>query len=348
MKNGFSSSGAQRRHVNPPSDQHCALKPPPPGPLRLQPVFLEKIWAKESFPEWMEVLLGAGPGVGEVWLASDRHHPTPIAEGRFKGRGLDEIVDQWPRWICGENSTDGFPLLLKVLSVGQWLSVQVHPDDDAARKLENESRGKSEAWHVLAAEDGSQIVHGVSSGTNRDRVYDALERGTIANLLEYVPARTGETFHIPPGTIHSLGPGLTILEIQQSSDLTYRFFDWNRAGLDGRLRELHVEKAVKVMTVTGAGSAVKPEPERARGHSVERLIRDPGFELLRCSVSATCGQHDDGPWLLFFHQGCGLIQARGFTDRLAEPGQTWMVPAGVESWQVTPVGEELVFFESHP
>lgn len=317
-----------------------------PGPFRLEPVCLAKIWARDVMAEPYGTLLNAAPGIGEVWLASDRLYPTPIAEGELAGLGLDEVVGRWPEWICGANAENGFPLLLKVLSVGEWLSVQVHPDDEAARRLENEPRGKSEAWHVLSAENGARIVHGVSAEVDQQRLRRALDNGSIIDLLEYVAVHAGQTFHVPAGTIHSIGPGLTLLEIQQSSDLTYRFYDWDRPGLDGKLRELHVDKALEVMKARGPGAPVEPQDEESP--AVLRLATDPSFCLRRCSMTETYRNRSTRPSLLFFTEGSAQIMAEGYPTQRAQPGETWLIPAGVTTWSVEPAGQKSVFFESTP
>ena len=177
-----------------------------PGPLRMEPVYLPKIWAAKQMAEpWAEVLK-APEGTGEVWLASDRLHVNLVAEGELAGIGLDEVVSAHPEWMLGRQASF-FPLLLKVLSVGSWLSVQVHPDDEAAKRLENEPWGKSEAWHMLQADPGAEIVMGLQRDVGKAEMEKALEKGSPADLLARVKVHPGDTYDLAAGTIHAAGPG---------------------------------------------------------------------------------------------------------------------------------------------
>jgi mannose-6-phosphate isomerase len=320
----------------------------PTGPLRLEPVFLPKIWAAEALSPEVTTALCPPAGTGEVWLASDRHHPTAVAEGALAGVGLDELMNRWPRWIAGSDTLAGFPLLFKILSVGQWLSVQVHPDDEAAARLEGEPWGKSEAWHILGADHGAQIIHGLEPGVGRDQLARALADGRIGDILARVPAAAGDTFQLTAGTVHAPGPGLTILEIQQSSDLTYRFYDWDRPGLDGAMRELHVDKAMEVMRSSGPGAPVPATPRVADQPDVQLLVEDPHFYLLRCEVTGSYAPQTfgSGPRLLFFLKGGGRLVTPGLAPETIAPGQTWLIPAGLPAWTFEDGADGSVFFEA--
>jgi len=320
----------------------------PTGFLRLEPVFLPKVWATEALSPELTRVLQPPAGTGEVWLASDRHYPTPVAEGKLAGVGLDELMDRWPQWIAGSTAHAGFPLLFKILSVGQWLSVQVHPDDEAAARLEGEPWGKSEAWHVLSAKPGAHIIHGLEPGVDRDQLAQALADDRIGDTLARVPAAAGDTFHLTAGTVHAPGPGLTILEIQQSSDVTYRFFDWDRPGLDGAMRELHIDKAVEVMRVTGPGAPTPPTPRAADQPGVHLLVEDPHFYLLKCDVTGSYAPQkmSPGPRLLFFLNGGGRLVTPGLAPQTVASGQTWLIPAGLAAWTFESGTDATVFFET--
>ncbi|TNF83147.1 MAG: class I mannose-6-phosphate isomerase [Acidobacteria bacterium] len=320
----------------------------PTGPLRLEPVFLPKIWAAEDLPPELNRALHVPSGTGEVWLASDRHHPTPVAEGELAGIGLDELMDRWPRWLAGGDRPVGFPLLFKVLSIGQWLSVQVHPDDQSAARLEGEPWGKSEAWHILAAEQDSHIIHGLEPGIGRDGLAQALADGRIGDILARVPAAAGDTFHLTAGTVHAPGPGLTILEIQQSSDLTYRFYDWDRPGLDGAMRELHIDKAMEVMRDSGPAAPTRSTLLTNDNPGVELLVEDPHFYLLRIEItgSYTPPIMQSGPRLLFVLAGGGRLMTPGCVPLTVTCGQTWLIPAGLPEWSLDSDATGTVFFEA--
>jgi len=297
-------------------------------PLLLRPVFLPKVWGAPSLPPALARLFNAPAGVGEIWLASDRHHVTTVIGGPFEGLGLDEVASRRRAELLGQGATGHFPLLAKILCVGQWLSVQVHPDDETARRLEGEPWGKSEVWRVLEAAPEAQIIHGLGHPAGPDELRRALAQGTLAGLLARVPAATGQTFAIPAGTIHATGPGLTIFEVQQASDVTYRFYDWDRPGDDGRPRALHVDKALEALRPSGPGrpEPVAPAVERP-GCVSELLARMPAFSLWRRRVTQSFIPPAEGrPRVWFVLAGRGHLEADG-PPRPVEPGQCWVLPA---------------------
>jgi len=181
--------------------------------------------------------------IGEAWMIFDENE---IFEGPFRGRRLREVLPELGEAFLGRRvvSRYGFelPLLIKFLDTADWLSVQVHPDDDYAHTVEAHTgfHGKNEAWVILEAEPDAKIIYGVKRPVSRQELAAAAEDGSILNLLNFVPVSAGDVIYIPAGTIHALGPGLLLYEVQQRSDLTYRLFDY------GRGRELHLEKALDV------------------------------------------------------------------------------------------------------
>lgn len=319
-----------------------------PGPLRLLPVFLTKPWAAPSLPGPLGRILQAPPHTGEVWLASDRHQVTPIAGGPLDGLGLDQALARWPEHLLGPGRQGPFPLLIKLLNVGQWLSVQVHPDDQAARRLENEPWGKSEAWHILAAEPGAQMIHGLASGADREGLRRALDQGRLPELLAKVSVKTGETYLVPAGVVHAPGPGLLMFEVQQASDVTYRFYDWDRLGQDGRPRPLHQDKALAVMQATGPG---RPwPPQQLSGPPLEQVLlaQETHFRLLRCHLRASAPlPAAQGPRLLLVLEGKARLSWRG-SEGPAElaPGQSWLLPAGLGPAGLQADPEGIIYLES--
>lgn len=320
-----------------------------PGPLRLSPVCLAKVWAAPRPPAPWAGLVACPPLTGEVWLLSDRHHVTPVADGPLAGQGLDQVLAQWPEWMLGPGRPAGLPILTKLLNVGDWLSVQVHPDDATARRLENEPWGKSECWLVLDGQPGAEIVLGLKPGCDRAGLEAALAAGEIAAVLARVPARSGEAFHLPAGVVHATGPGLFIFELQQMSDVTYRFYDWDRLGDDGRPRPLHQQKALAALIPSGPGA---PVPPRALPHPtarVELLVEDPHFALTRIATRAAYRPQGDQPRLRhwFVLSGQGHLLAPGAEPRAVVPGQSWLLPAGLDGVElISEAGQELTLLES--
>ncbi|MCB2187415.1 MAG: class I mannose-6-phosphate isomerase [Deltaproteobacteria bacterium] len=313
----------------------------------LAPVFLQKVWAAPGLAGPLGPALAAPPATGEVWLASDRHAVTPVAAGPWEGLGLDEVVRRWPEYVTGQARPAGFPLLVKILAVGQWLSVQVHPDDQAARRLEGEPWGKSEAWHVLAAGPAAQIIHGLAPGVGRAEVAQAAAQGRLPAVLARVPARPGDTFHLPAGTLHATGPDLLIFEIQQASDVTYRFYDWDRPGDDGRLRPLHLERALAVLQASGPGRPTLPRAVAPPPAACRLLVTDRHFSLLAWDLAGPAAAGPDRlARVLFVLAGEGRLAGRDGPWRQAAPGGAWLVPAGAGGWQAEPGPEGLVLLES--
>ena len=210
-------------------------------------------------------------------------HESRAANGELLGCTLQEIFLLWGSRMTG---TEGktFPLLLKLLDARQALSVQVHPDDAYALAHEGK-RGKTEAWYILGAEPGAKLVFGTD--TRGEPLRSVVEDGRLESCLRWVDARPGDVFYIPSGTIHALGPGIQCYEIQESSDVTYRFWDWGRTGKDGRPRELHTEKALAVSNTGPVPGQVSPAGRPVPGGLSTLLADDPHFQLYAADLDGT-------------------------------------------------------------
>jgi mannose-6-phosphate isomerase len=235
------------------------------------------------------------------------------------------------------------PLLAKLLDATDWLSVQVHPNDRQAQQLDGEPRGKTEAWYVIAAQPGVKLVIGVHPGTTPAEIAQAIRSSSLERLLVYAEVTAGDVLYIPAGTIHALGPGILIYEIQQSSDLTYRLYDWGRLGLDGKPRALHVEKSIAVANTetlpsirhTGGSTAAEVEIvdgeyfrtvlhqlNAANDDSVDLNTGKQAFHILTCIEGALTVQHDE------------MLVSLGI-------GQTALVPAALGRYTLRGSGKVL-------
>ncbi|MBQ9195628.1 MAG: class I mannose-6-phosphate isomerase [Clostridia bacterium] len=176
-----------------------------------------------------------------------------------QGDALSSLIGKYGQALVGDRIQGEFPLLLKLIDARDQLSVQVHPNDDYARIYENKL-GKTEAWAILRAEPGAKLVYGIKEGTTADMLQEACGKGReIEKLLRYVPVHEGDVFYIPSGTVHAIGAGIMLYEIQQSSDVTYRFYDWDRTDAQGNKRELHIKQALDVTRIDYQPAAVVPK-----------------------------------------------------------------------------------------
>ena len=237
--------------------------PPAPGvyPLSFQPVFKDYIWGGRN----LETRLGRElpPGaVAESWeIAAHPNGQTTVANGPLAGCTLAQLQQRWGERLLGSSAdSDSFPLLIKLLDANRWLSVQVHPDDSYARKHAGEL-GKTELWIILHAEPDAEIIYGLKACVDRQSLSQVAEDGAADSLLHRIPIHTGDAVYVPAGTVHALGPGAIVAEIQQNSDTTYRLYDWGRAGADGQSRPLHVQQALDVIDWRMVEPDVAPPPK---------------------------------------------------------------------------------------
>ena len=208
-------------------------------PLRLTPALHPKVWGGRRLETVLNIELPRHEPFGEAWIM---HDSATIANGALRGETVGDLVRAYGRDLIGANNDPalGMPLLAKFLDAREWLSIQVHPNDEQAMQLDGEPRGKMEAWYVIEAEPDSKLVFGTQPECSADDLRAAIEQNRLEDLLIYVEVQAGDALFVKPGTIHALGPGVLIYEIQQSSDLTYRLYDY------GRPRELHIDKGLAV------------------------------------------------------------------------------------------------------
>ena len=221
------------------------------APLRFEPVLKRYLWGGRRLGELFAKPIGPESDYAESWELVDREpEQSRVLAGPLTGKTLRELLREYPQEILGRHAPlPRFPLLVKLLDAAQLLSVQVHPNDLQAGRMTPPDLGKTEVWHVLAAQPGSKLYAGMKAGVNRSRLEQALRAGTVADCLHEVEPRVGDTIFIPPGTVHALGAGVVIAEFQQSSDVTLRLFDWNRIGADGKPRSAAAGESFFLMHV---------------------------------------------------------------------------------------------------
>lgn len=216
-------------------------------PFKFYPIYKEKVWGGTNLKKVLKRNIQYTCAVGESWdLCAHNEGTSIISNGCFEGKKITEVIHSYSEEILGESYKqykDKFPLLFKFIDANDKLSVQVHPDDNYAMANEGEL-GKTEMWFVIDAKPRAKIVYGLKEGTTKEAFQLAVEHRNIENTLTEIEVKPGDVFFIPSGTIHAIGEGIVIAEIQQNSDTTYRVFDWNRVGLDGMPRQLHIEKSL--------------------------------------------------------------------------------------------------------
>ena len=215
-------------------------------PLKFEPIYKQRIWGGQKLRQVFGKELPPGEKIGESWeLADLPEDKSVIANGELAGQTLRSAIEQYPKEITADvNFPLPFPLLIKILDAEDVLSVQVHPDPATCRRM-GKGEPKTECWYIIAAEPGAVIYKGLKKGVMKEQFAEAIEKGTVAEMLVKVPVEQGQCHFLPAGTAHAIGPGLLIAEIQTPSDTTYRVFDWNRLDDAGRARELHIEQALE-------------------------------------------------------------------------------------------------------
>ena len=240
--------------------------------------------------------------------------------GELQGMTLTEIMKKWGSGLLGK--FDDFPLLLKLLDAREKLSVQVHPDDEYAAKVEGK-RGKTEAWYILHADPGAKLVFGVNTAT-KEELRAAVAEGRIEETLNWLEVHPGDCLNIPSGTVHAIGGGIVLYEIQQSSDVTYRMWDW------GRPREIHTAKALDVTRCDLPLRPVVPECESVTGGQAEKLISGKYFSLTRLVVDGEMPVHTDSFALLTAIGDGKLLWDGGSVDM--KNGESVLMPAGISDF----------------
>ncbi len=217
-------------------------------PLKFTPILKDKIWGGTKLSEVLNKPIGISEICGESWeISGVPNNISIVCEGELKGKSLTELIDEYKGDLIGEHIFNQFgnrfPLLIKFIDANDDLSIQVHPDDALAQKRHN-SFGKTEMWYVVSAEENASLISGFSRKTNKKEYVKVFEEGRINELLNKEAANKDDVFFLPAGRVHTIGKGLLIAEIQQTSDITYRIYDFDRVDAEGNTRELHVEEAL--------------------------------------------------------------------------------------------------------
>lgn len=286
-------------------------------PFLLSPIGKDYLWGGSRLNDDFAKNLNMEP-LAETWECSTHPDGTSIvASGENIGKPLTEVLKQHPEFLGTHPKTKGeLPILIKLIDAKEDLSVQVHPDDDYAREHENGSLGKTEMWYVLDAQKDASLVYGFHHDISKDMIKEAVESGNIEKYLQRVEIKKDDVFFIKAGQVHAIGAGALIAEVQQSSNLTYRMYDYNRVDKNGEKRQLHLDKALAVANLNGCS---KPkQPMRSfhfyKGYATELLSRCKYFQVERMLLNTErCRQMADfqtgsNSFQVFLcTEGCGVM-----------------------------------------
>lgn len=314
-------------------------------PLKFETLLKPKVWGGHTIARLFPGMVPADEPIGEAWVVWDQ---LPVANGPLAGVKLAELVRDHPVALLGHRLAGApqplFPLLVKFVDAQDVLSVQVHPDDAYAQAHEHEPVGKSEAWLVLHAEPGAELIYGLARSLSRDELREAIAGGRVRDLLGHLPVAAGDCIVNHAGTIHALAPGVLVYEVQQSSDLTYRLYDWDRHNPE---RPLHVEKSLDVAGLTPPAHAHNRPVVLERPGGTRTLLcatRYYAVELLMLNPALEQRPAGDAFHVLTALRGTSHVRhalAPDIDFDLA-PGESLLVPASIaayELWTDTPPAE---------
>ena len=216
-------------------------------PLKFKPIYKERLWGGSKLKDVLNKDT-EGDLIGESWeLSAVKGDVSEVANGTLEGKGLADLIQTYKEKLLGkkvyERFGEDFPVLIKFIDAQKDLSIQLHPDDELAKKR-HDSFGKTEMWYIMQADEGAELIVGFNKDVKKSEYVDHLENNKLEDILNYEKVREGDTFFINTGKVHAIGAGIMLAEIQQTSDITYRVYDWNRKDKDGNTRELHTELAL--------------------------------------------------------------------------------------------------------
>ncbi len=306
-------------------------------PLCLCGVTKSPIWGgRRLLDDWGKT--ADAETVGESWeLTVRKNEKCKVLNGDLAGKTLDEVIDAFGRDVTGGNfGSSDFPILIKLIDANDRLSVQVHPDDSYASRVEND-RGKTEMWYIVDADEGAQIVCGLADGMTGEDFARAVREGRIESALKYQPVKKGECYFIPAGLAHAIGKGILIAEIQQNCDLTYRVYDYERRDAAGNLRQLHVEKALDVTRPFSeeAINAVRYARTGGVAETASVLAHCEFFRVEKLTLTGDAVSLRDGKMQhLLCLDGEAVLTCDG-VQYYVKRGESWLIPASLSGVTVS-------------
>ena len=315
-------------------------------PLKFEPIYMERVWGGTQITEVLgRTLPEHKDPVGESWELCDREEvQSVVANGPLAGKTIGELMQQYRTDLAGFRAANvkRFPLLIKLIDAGEKLSLQVHPDAAACRKLGNGAESKTEMWYILSCRPGANILAGLTGRFSRPQISDKLVSGDLDGVLQVHSSQVGDAYYIASGTVHAIGAGNLILEIQQNSDTTYRISDWGRLGSDGKPRTLHIQEGLSSIDFTARISPRIPaNVERVSRNRKTPLVSNcPYFNITEINLVERREDNTRGESFHYISaaRGCVMV-GRGEDMVKLLPGESVLIPAAFGAYNVYPEAE---------
>ena len=316
-------------------------------PLLLRPTPKAKVWGGEALSTCLgQDFSDLGP-IGEVWTLADREDSSnEVLTGPFQGQRVRNLMQGQRAALLGEaqgSAHDSFPVMVKLLDSNRDLSVQVHPDRKSAEHLGAGAEAKDEFWYILDAREGARVYLGLRPGVDAATFAAKAATPEVVELLQEFPVRRGDCLWVPAGTVHSIGGGITLVEVQQNSDTTYRIYDWGRKGLDGLPRTCHLDQALQAIDYGSRAAGPVEAREVSEGPNPRTfLVETDHFAVELISLEAPF-EHETGggAWIYLVLAGQGSLRmAGGDPNWPLQRGETWLLPAALGAYRLEPAGNE--------
>lgn len=306
-------------------------------PLKFKPIAQYRIWGgnrlNSILPKEEQI-----ENLGEIWsLSSIENNVSLVAEGNLAGKSLSDLLNTYQSDLVGkkvwEQFGTNFPLLIKFLDSAQPLSVQVHPNDQLAQKRHG-AFGKSEMWYIIEHEADAELIIGFEENIDQNKYLEHLANDSLEEILHYIKVSKGDVYYLPAGRIHAIGKGITLAEIQQTSDITYRIYDYNRIDKDGNKRELHVDLALNAIEFNKVSNAKTPYTKTI--NQFENLLNTPYFTTKIYSGEQNISVQNNDEMLVYVcTEGSVQIQTKHDSFNLKKY-ESILIPAQIESFTISP------------
>ena len=311
-------------------------------PLKFKPIFKDKVWGGQRINTVLKQEFYPLPNCGEAWVLSGvEGEQTEIANGFLAGNELNELVEVYMGELVGERIYqkfgNEFPILIKFIDANDWLSVQVHPDDEMASKRHG-MLGKTEMWYILHAEEGAELISGFSKSLTKAQYEDHLENKSLKSVMNFEKVKGGDVFFMPAGRIHAIGPGILLAEIQQTSDLTYRIYDWDRIDSAGMVRELHTEAALEALDFTVQDSYRTPYAEKM--NETATMVESPYFttNLIHLTQALSKDYSELDSFVIYVCPEGGFTLTTNGEAYAVNMGEAILIPASIDQVEIHPNG----------